>query len=646
MHGQTPRYPYKIDLNLLPVLRMPDFRIYRKLHEPVQEQRAPADAMSYRLPDSPDDDDRWSQYWVSIEEKDGFEEYWASATTNHQLTVRVLYWSLKQATQTLLSSEEYLIDHRGFYNEISYIQHSYEEGHELLVVQPYYLRSARRFGFLTDFRFKLGEGVTFSRRVQQLSLSLDRRFRRNFDYYSDRIGKIRGFTDARRPVLDALRIPAIDHTIKVANEFVALPATRLKSKTYVFANDRESRSQFMGLQSHGPLSGVSGNLRLLFVFREQDRTAARRLAMNIRGAGSSTRGSFPGFNRLFGCEPEIDRDPQVLRDLSHASISQALERSKRAMSRGDIVVPIIVLPNEDDGAYLVQKSLFAHSEIATQVCTLRILQDESALRWAISNIALQVFCKAGGLPWKVRPSGEASLILGISQSHKVRREENGRVSVERYFAFSVMTDNSGLFQKIQVLSDSDDQRDYFKGLRDSLRDVVRSGARQFSNVIIHTSFKLKRSEVDAIREVVKEVSRHDDSPCRFAVVKINHRTKFFGANRSVNSLVPYEATKVRIGRGEYLLWFEGIFPDKATVAKAFPGPTHIQIIHPDDENRIPDDVLLQDLVNLSGANWRGFNAKSTPVSVFYCHLVADFVHDFRDKGLPLPAVSDIRPWFL
>ena len=37
------------------------------------------------------------------------------------------------------------------------------------------------------------------------------------------------------------------------------------------------------------------------------------------------------------------------------------------MIRGDVAVPISILPNDDDGAYLVQKSLFSHAEIATQV---------------------------------------------------------------------------------------------------------------------------------------------------------------------------------------------------------------------------------------------------------------------------------------
>src|SRR5262249_10783073 len=109
---------------------------------------------------------------------------------------------------------------------------------------------------------------------------------------------------------------------------------------------------------------------------------------------------------------------------------------------------------------------------------------------------------------------------------------------------------------------------------------------------------------------------------------------------------PYEGTCVRLGHREYLVWFEGINADKPTVAKLFPGPTHLDFLRVPDRQNISDDDLLQDIVNLSGANWRGLNAKNSPVSVFYCHLLAVFVHNFHSENLPLPQVEVIRPWFL
>jgi hypothetical protein len=101
-----------------------------------------------------------------------------------------------------------------------------------------------------------------------------------------------------------------------------------------------------------------------------------------------------------------------------------------------------------------------------------------------------------------------------------------------------------------------------------------------------------------------------------------------------------------LSQNEYLIWFEGVFRDKPTVTKALPGPTHIQFLRGATENDIGHHIVLQDLINLSGANWRGFNAKSTPVSIFYCHLVADLIHDFHHHGLPLPEFEDLNPWFL
>jgi hypothetical protein len=229
----------------------------------------------------------------------------------------------------------------------------------------------------------------------------------------------------------------------------------------------------------------------------------------------------------------------------------------------------------------------------------------------------------------------------------LRKDSDGDTSIEKYFAFSILTDSSGLFQKIQVLGQGEDERSYLDQLRTNLSEVLAEKAQEFPRVVIHTSFKLKHREMDEIQSVVQAAaSSSKNSRCRFAVVKVNQRSGFFGANRTVNSLVPFEGTHVRLGRREHLVWFEGIYPDKPTVTKAFPGPTHLHFLRVSEQNDVSDDLLLQDLMNLSGANWRGFNAKSAPVSIFYCHLVADMVHDFQERGLLLPAVEGLRPWFL
>ena len=637
---------YDIHLNFAPVVSpIPSFVVHRKLRNSPQEDRPSPTVKAYKLPAVPKDTEEWLSYWISTKPAPGFEPFTVAGDTNRDLTRHMLLLAVRESAAAKLAGTDFTVPEKDFIDEVSFTMARHSEGDELLVVQPYYLRATRQFGLLIDFHFRLAKDAAFTRRVQQLSLSLDKSFRRNLDYYADRTRKIRQFLDVRWAVIETLRLPGSETAIKVSKEFVSLRGSRLNSRTYIFGDKRESAGQFSGLREHGPLAPTPAPPTLLFVFREQDRQAARRLAAALKG--TRDRFGFPGFNALFRVEINVHHDPVVLPDLSDESMRQALARARDEALKSPNVIPVVILPATDDNGYLTQKALFSNAEIPTQVCTSRILQDEASLKWAIGNLALQIFCKAGGQPWKVRPSRpDRSLIIGISQSHKMKRTEE-KAEIERYFAFSILLDNSGLFQQIHVLGEGDSQSDYLTQLRTSLKEVLASSAETFDRVVIHTSFKLKRIEMVAIEDAVRDVARSGGhGKCRFAVVKVNQRSRFFGVNRAVNSQVPYEATYVKLGPKEYLVWFEGIFPDKTTVTKAFAGPTHLQFIHVSKDAQIPDEDLLQDLVNLSGANWRGFNAKSTPVSVFYCRLVAELVRDFHEEGLPLPAVTDLRPWFL
>jgi hypothetical protein len=637
---------YKIHLNFLAVQNpLPSFTTFRKQRDLSKDDRSDDHVSAYKLPNRRGDKEGWTSFWVSPTARPGFESFEVDAGMNRELTLWFLFLGLQQAASYHLKNDQLHFPEKSFIQELSLVMARHDEGEETLTVQPYYLRAEKCFGFLADFHFRLAKGVPFSRKVQQLSLSVDHNGRRNLDYYVDRISKIQEFIGLRWELLSSIQMPGTSERLTIVNDFLPLRAERLRSRVYVFAGDRESKSQFAGLKQYGPLKGLGASPKLLFIFREQDRQAARTLATSLRGSKGNQRFAFPGFKSLFKIDLDIDHDPVVVTDFSEAELTRALARAKKEKETHDELIPVIILPNEEDEAYLRQKSMFVHSEIPTQVCTLRLLHDPDILRWAISNLALQVFCKAGGQPWKVRPSpAERALIIGISQSHKLKLEGERRV-VEKYFAFSVSTDSSGLFQDIQVLAEGDNQDEYLSKLRSSLARIIAESAESFGRVVVHTSFKLRRREMIAIEEVVQRTAATNEARCRFAVVKVNHRCRFFGVNRSVNSLVPYEASQVRLGPGEYLVWFEGIFPDNPTVNKAFPGPTHLQFLRL-NENAIAPDVLLQDLINLSGANWRGFNAKSAPVSVFYCHLIADLIRNFHTQGLPMPAVKDIRPWFL
>ncbi len=574
---------YLIHLNFLPVKGpIPTCKLYRRLSACAQEPRPFSSARSYRLPANTDDAEGWQQFWVSLEGREGFETFEFTPSSNGWLFQHVLFASLVKSLQNLLGPEQYRIPANAFIEEVSFIMETHSEGNELLVVQPYHLRALGQTGFLVNFHFELGEGMPFDRRVQQLSLSLNKSFRRNADHHVDRSAKIHRFLQLRWDVFSQIRLPGSQTAIVIERKFAAVAAERLRPKVYVFSGGRESRSQFAGLRDLGPLQPLEGPTKLLFAFRERDRPAARRLAVSLRGLKQQGQFSFPGFKRLFKTDIEIDAQPVVLADLSENTMRAVLSRAKAERDKAVHLVPVIVLPAGEDNGYYELKALFSHSSLPTQVCTLTILEDEELLKWSIANLALQIFCKAGGLPWKVRPTAERSLIIGISQSHKTRLI-NDRHEIEKYFAFSVLTDSSGLFQKIRVLGQGSDASAYISKLRSNLCQILEESAGVFSRVVIHTSFKLKHREMDAIQRTTQEVaSASAGTGSRFAVIKVNHRNRFFGVNRGVNSLVPFEGTEVRLGRNEYLVWFEGLLPEQASITRAFPGPTHLQFLRVSD----------------------------------------------------------------
>lgn len=361
----SPRYgkdDYQIHVNFLSVnLDLPPVLIYRRICASRQEEKPVPQASSFRLSESRADERTWQSYWIVMEPEPGFDPFEFELSWNGDITRRILFAALRRSVEAKLEPSEYRFPDNSFITEVSFTMHAHPEGEELLVVQPYSLKALHQSGFLVDFHFRLAKDVRFSRRIQQLSLSLDRNFKRNVDYCADRAAKIKRFVELRWPVFEALTLPGQDKSLAVSKDFARLPAERLRPKVYLFSGAKESRSQFTGLREHGPLQPLDGPPRLLFAFREQDRQAARHLALALRGMKQRGQYNFPGFKELFKTPLEIDANPIVLPGLSPASMEEAMQRASAARQTSPRLLPVLVLPNGDDNGYLAQKAYFSHA---------------------------------------------------------------------------------------------------------------------------------------------------------------------------------------------------------------------------------------------------------------------------------------------
>ena len=95
-----------------------------------------------------------------------------------------------------------------------------------------------------------------------------------------------------------------------------------------------------------------------------------------------------------------------------------------------------------------------------------------------------------------------------------------------------------------------------------------------------------------------------------------------------------------------MVWFEGLQYGQSALQKMVGGPLHVRYAYPHGIGESEKRMFLQDAINLSGANWRGFNAKSLPVSVYYAQIIATYLKEFEAHGLRPPDVNNIAPWFL
>lgn len=636
-----------IQLNFLAVEPQDfEFEVFRK---PYEDQHKVTDPNLYfcNLPPAPGK--IYKPYLVSFTRRAGFTSFICkSKKTNNRLTVRFLRYLLIKTLRGQGHNLDYEYDETKFRSSIDFIIERLTPGKRVINFEPYFLRSAKKFGFLINYRFRKADGFPFNREIQRLSLSLDRSYRANTKYYTEKFQILRSFIVEELPQLFPL--VGNETEIDVNLEFEELEAPRLDKKMYVLQGGKKHPSQFMGLKQHGPYTSVDDHIHYVFIFENRFRDFANDIYLGL--LGRKYGGLFPGLYELFGLNIHKTDVTQVpVSVYSQSSLDAAFRQVLRikAEKTGQRVVGIFITPEQElpfgeTTTYYYMKHLFASNGLALQFINYEHLSNTNTLKWSLANIGLQIFAKLGGIPWRVQPSNEKCLILGMGSAHR----EDADGNIQKYFGYSVCLDSSGVFQKINVLAYHQDKTRYLKALREELANTILGDVENtYRKCVLHLPHKIQKEEIAAIRQSVREVSSQTDID--FRVIKINTENKFFGFS-SHNTRIPYESTYVRLSYNEYLSWFEGLQIGKENVHNKVGNPVHLQFLREEDDTDKDDRSYLQDIINLSGANWRGFNSKLVPISIYYSSLIAGYAKEFEeidDMEAVKNEISNVKsPWFL
>lgn len=623
----------KIKLNFLPISNQNfQFNIWRREYHDMKKS---AGIRCWSLPKNHDTDDR-KRYDVSFEPLSDFDQFVCKPEYNNYVTMHYIFHLLKKKSEEKLNDK--VIVTEGFRKTVSIILKEHQCGNEIIWLEPYYFGPAKKFGFLVDFRFRKNEASSFSREVLKLSLSLDSYYRSNKNYYLDKYNKIKNFIGEYEKQIFQLETNLQDD-VSICNQFEELPSSNLEPKKYIFGNQQPNFSQFKGITSYGPIKKIEEEICFFYIFKKEHENLVGDLKFAFKGEHPGVM--FNGMQDVFDVSVDDECD-YIISDYEESSLEKVSAEIIQTQEKNPNkkIFPIFIEDKNNSSAYYFIKYLLIKEKIPMQVVSYQMLAMREQLKWSVSSISLQIFVKLGGIPWKMDQKSKG-LIFGIGQSHQ---KSDGKIL--KFFAYSVCADSSGLYKKINVLGKSTDEKTYLDQLQSNIVSAINENLdEQFSRCVLHIPFKVKKRELDRINNAITELT-NTYQKIDFVVLRVNTSTQFFGY-AGTNSLTPYESTYVAIRNNpkQYLVWVDGLQKYNSSIFKRIQDPIFIELFW-SSRNLTDDEMIeyLQEISNLSGCSWRGFNATKSPISIFYCQLIAKYLINFPSEMDNLEKIT--VPWFV
>jgi len=616
-----------IVLNFLPLNEQEfSFTVFRRKVK-HQEKKWDNNVKSYKLPQNQDDTDNYVSYWVSFNEFENSEPFTVKASTNIYLSEWYIHFLLHQKLSAQQSVTQY--NHRSDFNELrTYFEiERYSEGVKTIWLEPFHLKKNQKFGFLIGFRFFLNKNQQFNKRVQQLSFSLDNDGRSNKNFHIDIFNYLKRFIGTLNTHLNP-----IANNIAISNSFEPIESDLLATKIYEFGSGKTSNSQFNGIMSNGPFQHVSNNVQYVFLFREVEKSLMIELMKALNGDKYNTFKGLEKF-KLPRITPKVNLIAIRISSFNDEEIERAITEIPKQGNR----IVISVFPRSEERFYYTLKNRCLKDNILLQVIHNETILNEYIFKWSVSSIGLQIFSKLGGTPWLVKSTQQKTLMIGVGHSQSRDPETT---QIQRFYAYSVLVESTGKFVSIKPLANHSDKSEYLNEIANNVGALIEEN-QSYSKIVFHLPYKIKQEEIDIIKNAIQQ----KNNAVEVTLIRINDTSKFLGFNTLQNSLAPYESTFAALSFHEFLVWTEGLNFHSPNANKRYAHPLFIEFLYPKG-NEVNHSKHLQEILNLSGANFRGFNAKALPVSLFYPKLISEFNKNFNDFDLEQVITDNNKPWFL
>lgn len=351
----------------------------------------------------------------------------------------------------------------------------------------------------------------------------------------------------------------------------------------------------------------------------------------LKGEGSI----FGGFEQWFRTRVSFDYEGPLL--------NEDVEKFKQTVSevvQKDCDLVFVLTTQRSKSLYRESKAILLGNGIPCQFVLAGKLQDANQRPWILANLALASYAKVGGTPWVVADVGKRSeLVMGVSRA----QDENKKYVVGFVTLFNQDGDFLFWHSKTPVV----EWDRYVEGLGEMVVEAFSEYVGQYGvpgSLVIHFHKRPGYRELEAVNGALQRIGQN----VPYALLHLNEYSNYRLFDTSHSTYVPPTGLKVDLGQRQTLLLLDGREGDRRNRV----GVPNVLEITMDRRSTMPFSEfprLVRQIHQFAKVNWRGFNARSAPVTINYSYLISRLILEIGiNNWSPIVAAGKLRDkaWFL
>ncbi len=334
----------------------------------------------------------------------------------------------------------------------------------------------------------------------------------------------------------------------------------------------------------------------------------------VNGFQNGDGSAFPGFATLFKVQPVFDPSTEVR--IQGAGSEQDLRRAATRLAGDNCDLVFVVGISPDSGMYQACKATLLLNGTPCQVLATNRFHVATQRPWILGNLALASYAKVGGTPWVVADTqGRRELVMGVSRA----QDANKKFVV----GFVTLFNQDGDFLFLNSQTPVVRWEEYVSSLESMVVEAYHDYEQTFGtpeSLVVHFHKRPGAREIKAVNHALQHLGV--DLP--YALVHLNEFSLFRVFDTQQISYVPPSGLQVNLSRRRALLLLDGLENGQRNRR----GVPNVWDISLDRRSTMEVDEfprLVQQIHRFARVNWRGFNARSTPVTINYSKLICDLV---------------------